>query len=90
MDKTKFRVYGQRRLGSWLAYNSYLLTCGQENTWGDGIIPVEAAHLKGAINLALEGVLHSPLSKGLWYGSPTILPNWVNFLVNIRQEDTRV
>lgn len=65
-------VYGQRRLGSWLAYNSYLLTCGKGNCWGDGIIPVEAAHLDGAINLTLEGVMHSPMSSGLWYGSPTV------------------
>lgn len=73
-------IYGARRPGQWLAYNSYGLTCGQANTWGDGITPIEAAHLEGAKNLVLEGVMHSPRSAGLWYGSPTILTSWVGFL----------
>ncbi|MEQ8959111.1 MAG: lipase, partial [Coleofasciculus sp. C2-GNP5-27] len=29
-------IYGQRRLGQWLAYNSYQQTCGVGNCWGDG------------------------------------------------------
>ena len=59
-------IYGARRPGSWLAYNSYKQTCGQGNCWGDGITPVEAAHLEGATNLTLEGVLHSPRRAGIW------------------------
>lgn len=73
-------IYGKQRLGSWLAYNSYLLTCGKGNCWGDGIIPIEVAHLEGAINITLEGVMHSPLSPGIWYGSASILPFWINYL----------
>ena len=73
-------VYGQRRLGSWLAYNSYKLTCGEGNCWGDGITPVVAAHLEGATNLTLEGVMHSPRSPGVWYGSPSIIPAWASYL----------
>jgi triacylglycerol esterase/lipase EstA (alpha/beta hydrolase family) len=53
-------IFGQRRRGSWLAYSSYQLTCGKGNTWGDGITPIEAAHLEGAENLVIEGVKHSP------------------------------
>lgn len=74
-------IFGQRRRGSWLAYSSYQLTCGKGNTWGDGIIPIEAAHLQGAQNIVIEGVRHSPKSSGLWYGSPEPLKNWVQYLV---------
>ncbi|HEY9707580.1 MAG TPA: alpha/beta fold hydrolase [Oculatellaceae cyanobacterium] len=73
-------IYGARRPGSWLAYNSYKQTCGQGNCWGDGITPVEAAHLEGATNLTLEGVLHSPRRAGIWYGSPEPMQVWVPYL----------
>ncbi len=73
-------IYGDRRRGSWLAYSSYRLTCGQGNCWGDGITPVTAAHLAGAENLVIEGVKHSPRSSGIWYGSLQVLPAWVSYL----------
>ena len=73
-------IYGKRRPGSWLAYNSYELTCGQGNCWGDGITPISAAHLAGATNLTLEDVLHSPRREGLWYGSPEPMDAWVQYL----------
>ncbi|WP_017661534.1 esterase/lipase family protein [Baaleninema simplex] len=75
-------VFGRRRLGGgqWLAYNSYKLTCGEANTWGDGITPIAAAHLAGAENLTLEDVWHSPRSPGRWYGSEDIVPQWSSFL----------
>ncbi|MBE9127379.1 MULTISPECIES: esterase/lipase family protein [unclassified Coleofasciculus] len=74
-------IYGKRRLGQWLAYNSYKLTCGEGNCWGDGITPIDAAHLEGATNLTLEGVLHSPRRVGLWYGSPESMESWVSYLI---------
>ncbi|WP_427161380.1 esterase/lipase family protein [Aliinostoc sp. HNIBRCY26] len=74
-------IFGERRRGGWLAYSSYQLTCGQGNTWGDGITPIAAAHLAGAENLVIEGVRHSPRSPGIWYGSPEKFPNWGQFLV---------
>lgn len=73
-------VFGKRSFGTWLAYKSYELTVGKGDTWGDGITPVEAAHLDGAENLVLDGVWHSPRSPGRWYGSPEVLPNWVGYL----------
>jgi pimeloyl-ACP methyl ester carboxylesterase len=73
-------IYGERRLGQWLAYSSYQQTCGVGNCWGDGITPIEAAHLEGAINLTLEGVLHSPRRQGIWYGSPEIIKVWMPYL----------
>ncbi len=74
-------IFGERRRGSWLAYSSYQLTCGQGNCWGDGITPITAAHLAGAENLVVEGVKHSPKAPGLWYGSPQIIPSWVSYLM---------
>ncbi|HEY9812548.1 MAG TPA: lipase [Candidatus Sericytochromatia bacterium] len=73
-------IFGARRRGSWLAYSSYKLTCGRGDTWGDGITPIEAAHLDGAINLTIEGVKHSPKSPGTWYGSPDAMKAWASYL----------
>jgi triacylglycerol esterase/lipase EstA (alpha/beta hydrolase family) len=74
-------IFGQRQPGSWFAYSSYQLTCGQGNTWGDGITPITAAHLEGAENLIIDGVRHSPRSPGIWYGSPEPLKVWVRYLI---------
>ena len=73
-------IYGERKFGQWLAYSSYQQTCGIGNCWGDGITPVAAAHLEGAINLTLDGVLHSPRRQGMWYGSPSAMQDWMSYL----------
>jgi triacylglycerol esterase/lipase EstA (alpha/beta hydrolase family) len=75
-------IYGDRRWNgnSWLAYSSYQITCGQGNTWGDGITPIAAAHLDGAENLILDNAQHSPRRNGIWYGSPALLQTWVKYL----------
>lgn len=73
-------IFGEQRRGKWLAYSSYKQTCGQGNSWGDGITPIAAAHLEGAENLVLEGVKHSPRTTGIWYGTPSVLPSWVPYL----------
>ncbi|AGY57353.1 esterase/lipase family protein [Gloeobacter kilaueensis] len=62
-------------------YRSYELTVGCGECWGDGITPVEAAHLEGATNLTIEGVLHSPRSGRYWYGSPEAFSQWVGQLI---------
>ena len=41
-------IYGAKRIGQWLAYSSYEMTCGRGDVWGDGITPIIAAHLVGA------------------------------------------
>jgi len=73
-------AYGKRSLGSWFTYSSYEMTIGQGDCWGDGITPVEAAHLEGAENLTLEQVWHSPQAGRLWYGSPSIVATWAKNL----------
>lgn len=73
-------IYGKQTWKTWLAYESYKLTIGEGETWGDGITPIKAAHLEGAENLILDDVWHSPRSPGKWYGSPEVLSAWVNYL----------
>ena len=73
-------IYGAKRLGQWLAYSSYEMTCGNGNVWGDGITPIVAAHLAGAKNIIIEGVKHSPRTSGIWYGSPEARSQWVGYL----------
>ncbi|AFY69691.1 hypothetical protein Pse7367_1400 [Thalassoporum mexicanum PCC 7367] len=73
-------IYGEKKLATWIPYNSYELTCGEGNTWGDGITPILAAHLEGAENITIDGVIHSPKPNQIWYGSPEILPTWTKYL----------
>jgi triacylglycerol esterase/lipase EstA (alpha/beta hydrolase family) len=73
-------IYGQRNLSAWVAHSSYELTCGQGSCWGDGITPIEAAHLEGAENITLDRVFHSPRPGRLWYGSPEALQVWAKHL----------
>ncbi len=73
-------IFGKRAAGSWLAYSSYKLTCGQGDCWGDGITPIPAAHLDGAKNLIIDGATHSPKGDRPWYGSPELLDQWTSYL----------
>lgn len=81
-------IYGQNAwpLSRWFTYQSYQLTCGEGQAWGDGVTPVISAHLEGAENITLEGVLHAPRSRDRecpnapWYGSESVIPSWVNDL----------
>lgn len=65
---------------TWLAYNSYRQTLGEGESAGDGITPVAAAHLEGAVNMTLGQVYHSPRGGRRWYGSPDVLPHWLPYL----------
>ncbi|MEM6592160.1 MAG: lipase, partial [Cyanobacteria bacterium P01_C01_bin.73] len=73
-------VYGKRNFKHWFTYNSYQLTCGQGNCWGDGITPIESAHLDGAKNIILPSVYHSPQPGVKWYGTPSVIEQWAQFL----------
>lgn len=73
-------IFGAKRPGQWLAYSSYEMTCGRGDVWGDGITPIVAAHLKGATNITIDGVKHSPRTAGIWYGSPQVRSHWIDYL----------
>ncbi|MEO0770210.1 MAG: lipase [Cyanobacteria bacterium J06649_4] len=71
-------IEGKR--ADWFTFNSYKLTVGEGQVWGDGVVPLMAAHLNGANNITLDNVLHSPRPSGLWYGSPDIVKTWCRWL----------
>ncbi|KAK7369988.1 hypothetical protein VNO80_12038 [Phaseolus coccineus] len=64
----------------------YKQVCGQADVWGDGVVPEVSAHLEGALNICLDGVYHSPVGADdatrPWYGSPQVLEQWVQHLLN--------
>ncbi|MEL7314873.1 MAG: lipase [Cyanobacteria bacterium J06559_3] len=72
-------VLGQR-WRTWFTYNSYQLTAGKGDCWGDGITPITAAHLAGAQNIVLDNVYHSPQPAIAWYGSPSVVEQWAKYL----------
>lgn len=72
--------WGAFSLSRWIAFNSYQLTAGDGEAWGDGITPIQAAHLDGATNITLEGVFHAPRDRRPWYGSPEVIPRWIDYL----------
>jgi pimeloyl-ACP methyl ester carboxylesterase len=58
------------------AYNSYEAVCGDGTAIGDGVVPYSAAHLEDAVQLDLEGVLHSINAPDNWYGSSQVIERW--------------
>lgn len=51
------------------AFNSYKAVCGEGNTIGDGVVPRQSALLDNAVQIELEGVLHSinaPVSLSIY------------------------
>ncbi|XP_060217862.1 uncharacterized protein LOC132645104 [Lycium barbarum] len=63
----------------------YKQVCGQADVWGDGVVPEVSAHLKGALNVTLDGVYHSPVGSDdattPWYGSPAVVEHWIRHLL---------
>ncbi|KAK6919827.1 GPI inositol-deacylase PGAP1-like [Dillenia turbinata] len=64
----------------------YKQVCGQADVWGDGVVPEVSAHLEGALNISFDGVYHSPVGSDdelrPWYGSPAIVEQWIEHLIN--------
>jgi pimeloyl-ACP methyl ester carboxylesterase len=71
-------LYGSQfttRQARW-AYDIYADICGNGNSWGDGIVPVESAILEGSRTLVLENVSHFSILGEPWYGSQEVIPFW--------------
>ncbi|MEM6598427.1 MAG: lipase [Cyanobacteria bacterium P01_D01_bin.36] len=64
----------------WFTFNSYKMTAGSGECWGDGVVPLSAAHLEGAHNIVLDDVQHSPRKNVLWYGSSSVVKDWSQWL----------
>ena len=78
-------LYAQRGEGSAarVAFTNYIALGGDGRAVGDGVIPVGCAHLAGAEQITLEGVLHSINEAGTtlpterWYGSEGVVDRWL-------------
>jgi pimeloyl-ACP methyl ester carboxylesterase len=57
-------------------YNVYAALGGEGSAWGDGLVPVESALLKGSKEIVLEEVSHFSFSGEPWYGSTEVIPRW--------------
>lgn len=44
---------------------------------GDGVVPLESAHLEGARQITLDGVFHSINAPTAWYGSEGVVDAWL-------------
>jgi hypothetical protein len=61
-----------------IAYNNYRALGGDGCAIGDGVIPLSCAHLDGARQVTLEGVLHSMSDVATqWYGSDEVVDRWL-------------
>lgn len=63
-----------------LVQRSYRAINNDPASRGDGLVPVSSALLEGAEPLVLEGVGHGGWFAERWYGSPEVLPRWVDRL----------
>jgi len=63
--------YTERR-----AYRIYRRMWHYGEVAGDGLIPLPSALLAGAQHIILDGVHHHSLSRGVWYGSTSVIPRW--------------
>jgi pimeloyl-ACP methyl ester carboxylesterase len=60
----------------------YKFLSNQGNEWGDGVVPLSSALLKGASWIILPGVRHFSLIKGKWYGTPQVVKKWWSKCLN--------
>lgn len=59
---------------------NYRTQGGVAEEWGDGVIPLSAASLPGAINCVLDGVWHLGLGTQPGYDHPHVLPQWAQLV----------
>jgi triacylglycerol esterase/lipase EstA (alpha/beta hydrolase family) len=57
-------------------YGAYQRLCGDGSAWGDGLVPVESALLKGSEQVLLEGANHYGFKGNPWYGTPNLVEEW--------------
>jgi pimeloyl-ACP methyl ester carboxylesterase len=58
------------------AYKRYKEICGLGDIWGDGLIPIQSASLKGSEQVILDGVSHYSVFGEPWYGSSLAIRKW--------------
>jgi hypothetical protein len=63
-----------------LVRRSYSAICDRPDSRGDGLVPLTSALLAGSEQRVLEGVGHGGWFAERWYGSPDVLPSWLDLL----------
>jgi hypothetical protein len=63
-----------------LAKRSYAAISGDPASRGDGLVPLASALLDGSEQRVLQGVGHGGWFAERWYGSPDVLPLWLDLL----------
>ncbi len=67
--------------------NAYALLLGEEGRYavGDGLVPLDCAHLPGARQITFDDVPHGHMGKG-WYGDDAALDRWWPIALEAWQE----
>lgn len=58
------------------AYYAYERLSGSGHVWGDGLVPISSALLRGSQQIVLEDVGHVAGLSGSWYGTAEVVPRW--------------
>lgn len=66
---------GRERV-AYLLYRSLVGRAAVTETYGDGLVPVQAAMLAGARHIVLDGTAHGQGSGGPWYGTDPAIDEW--------------
>ena len=61
-----------------ISYYSYRCLCGKGNVYGDGLVPINSALLRGSRQVTLEETGHPFLAARNWYGKPENVSIWWN------------
>jgi hypothetical protein len=69
------------------AYLFYERLCGDGNTWGDGLVPVPSALLRGSRQIVRDRVSHFTGFGGPWYGDDRIIPKWWSVAARVDEPD---
>lgn len=75
---------------SGFAYTSYEAVSGIGDLIGDGVVPVIAGHLEGALQINLRGIFHSMNMPDRWYGSESVIDQWHNALLDALDQSYKV
>jgi PGAP1-like protein len=66
---------GRERV-AYLLYRSVMGRAAIRETYGDGLVPIEAAMLAGARRIVLDGTIHGQGGGGPWYGTDLAMDVW--------------
>jgi len=83
----------------WSPHSLMEQVCGEGlGVEGDGVVPLCSAHLEGAVQLTLDGVMHSMSRIGTfddaapdhlhWYGSGRVVDAWLGAIVATQDDSS--